>query len=218
MNTPNEVRREDLMPVHSRVIWGAVFAGLFVTLTVFLVLGHLGAAVGLSSADQLSGEAIATGAGIWALAAALVAFFCGGCVASRLTAGESRGEAAVYGTILWGLTFFLLLWMTGSVLRTGFTGVIGTANVAATATAAPADWEQAAQRAGLTPDQANRLRAELPSEVRVRAVSAEAAWWSLAGVVVSLAAAVGGAVAGAGPNPSFGGFLFRRTTVAVGHG
>ena len=84
--------------------------------------------------------------------------------------------------------------------------------------AAPADWEQAARRAGLTDAQVQQVRAELPSAAQVQGASAEAAWWSLLGVALSLAAAVGGAVAGAGPRAESGGVLFRRTTVAVAHG
>lgn len=211
-----ELRRENLLPVHSRVSWGAIFAGLFVALTVILVLGALGTAVGLSAADRVRGEAITTGAGVWALATALVAFFVGGCVASRCTAGESRAEAAIYGTILWGLTFVLLLGLSGAVVRTGVAAVVGSANVAANATQPPASWEAAAQRAGLTPEQVNKLRTELPTAEQARAGSAEAAWWSLAGVAGTLLAAVAGAMSGAGANPVFGGFLFRRTTVHVG--
>lgn len=210
-----EVGREDLTPVYSRVSWGALFAGLFVALTVSVVLSALGAAVGLSAADGAAGDTLAVGAGVWAIATALIAFFTGGCVVSRCTAGESRTEAAIYGVILWGVTMALLLWLSGAVIRTGFTAVVGTANVAANATQPPANWEQAAQRAGLNQDQVNRLRAELPTTARAQGASAEAAWWSLAGIVVSLLAAVGGAVSGAGPTPALGGFLFRRRT-AVG--
>jgi hypothetical protein len=218
MADTHEPRHEDLAPVYSRVSWGALFAGLFVTLTVFFLLSHLGGAIGLSVADDARGESIATGAGVWAVVSALAAFFCGGCVCSRLTAGESRTEAAVYGTILWGLTFAALIWLTGSVVRTGFTTVVGSANVAANATNPPANWEQAARRAGMTEAQVQQMRAELPTAEQARRVSAEAAWWSLLGVALSLGAAIGGAVAGAGSRPVVGGVLFRRTTVAVGHG
>lgn len=209
-----EVRSRDVFPVHSRVSWGAIFAGLFVSITIFVVLSALGAAVGLTAADQARGETLATGAGIWAIVTALIAFFCGGCVASRCTAGESRTEAAIYGTILWGAALVLLLWMSGSVLRTGFTAVTGMANAAAEARGPVADWEQAARQAGVAPEQVERMRASLPTAAQAQNVSAQAAWWSLAGIVVSLLASIGGAVAGSGPNPTAGGFLFQqRTTV-----
>lgn len=214
-----ELRRKDLVPVFSRVSWGALFAGLFVTLSVFFLLSALGAAIGLSIADTTRGENIATGAAIWAVAAALIAYFCGGCVTSMLTAGESRAEAAVYGTILWGLTFATLMMMTGSVIRTGFTTVVGTANVAANATNPPQNWEQAARQAGLTDAQVQQMRAQMPTTQQVQDTSASAAWWSLLGLCLSLAASIGGAIAGAGSRSFMeGGVFHRRTTVAIGHG
>lgn len=200
----------DVLPVFSRISWGALLAGLFVTLAVFVVLTTLGAAIGISSADQISGDTVATGAGIWAVVTALLAFFCGGCVVSRCTAGETKAEAVVYGTVLWGAAFAMILWATGSVLRTGATVAVGSANVAASA-GGSADWERAARRANLTDAQINQVRAELPAAARVQDVSAAAAWWSFAGVLLSLGAAIGGAVASAGPHPIVGGMIFRRT-------
>jgi hypothetical protein len=160
-------------------------------------------------AGRASGHSIAVGTGIWAIITGLVAFFCGGCVTSRCTAGESRTEAAIYGTILWGLTVTLLLWVSGTAMRTGFTAVVGSADVT-TAAPPPSTWEEAARRAGLSDEQVARLRAEMPTEGQVLATSTAAAWWSLAGIIASLFAAVGGAVAGAGPRPRVGVFLFRR--------
>jgi hypothetical protein len=213
MANEDTIRTRDVLPVYSRVSWGALLAGLFVTLAVFVLLSTLGLAIGISSADAAGRDTIAIGAGIWAVATALIAFFCGGCVVSRCTAGETKAEAVMYGTVLWGAAFALILWATGTVLRTGTTLAVGSANVAATAGPnTPAGWEQAARRAGLTEQQINQMRAELPPAARVQDVSAEAAWWSFAGVILSLAAAVGGAVASSGPNPAFGGVIFRRTT------
>lgn len=211
MNDADTIRTRDVLPVYSRISWGALLAGLFVTLAVFVLLSTLGVAIGLSSADAATRETMSTAAGIWAVATALIAFFCGGCVVSRFTAGETRAEAMMYGTVLWGAAFAMILWTTGSVLRTGTTLAVGSANAVASANT-PADWEQAARRAGLTEAQVKQMRAELPSADRVQNVSAEAAWWSFAGVLASLAAAIGGAVLTAGPSPAFGGIIVRRTT------
>lgn len=212
MTTTEPVHTRDAIPVFSRVSWGALLAGLFVTLAVFVLLSTLGVAIGLSSADAAGRDTVAIGAGVWAVATALVAFACGGCVVSRFTAGESRTEAVMYGVVMWGASFAMILWATGSVLRTGATMAVGSANVAANAAPQTGNWEQAARRANLTDAQMNQIRAEMPTAARVQDVSAEAAWWSFAGVALSLAAAIGGAVLGAGPNPAFGGVLVRRTT------
>jgi hypothetical protein len=213
MTTTEAVQTRDAIPVFSRVSWGALLAGLFVTLAVFVLLSTLGVAIGISSADAASRETVAVGAGIWAVVTALIAFACGGCVVSRFTAGESKTEAMVYGVVLWGAAFAMILWATGSILRTGSTLAVGSANVAATGVeTVPANWEQAARRAGMTEAQITQMRAEMPTAARAQDVSAQAAWWSFVGSALSLAAAIGGAVAGAGPNPAFGGVLIRRTT------
>jgi hypothetical protein len=212
MANDEPVRTRDVLPVYSRVSWGALFAGLFVTVAVFVVLSALGIAIGISSADAADRGDITVGAGIWAVITALVAFFCGGCVVSRFTAGETKTEAAMYGTVMWGAAFTLLLWATGTVLQTGTTLALGTAEVAANVERVPASWEQAARRAELTPAEIDRLRAELPAAAQVQDVSAEAAWWSFLGILLSLGASIGGALVGTGPSPVFGGVLFRRTT------
>jgi len=212
MATMEAVHIQDTTPVFSRISWGSLLAGLFVTLAVFVLLSTLGVAIGVSSADGAAQDTIATGAGIWAVATALVAFACGGCVVSQFTAGESRSEAMVYGVVMWGAAFAMILWATGSVLRTGATMAVGSANVAATAAPQSGSWEQAARRANLTDAQMNQIRAEMPTAARVQDISASAAWWSFAGVALSMAAAIGGAVLGAGPNPAMGGVAFHRTS------
>ena len=213
------VQTQDLMPVFSRISWGALLAGLFITLAVFVLLSTLGTAIGISSADQFSGQSVAIGAGIWAIATMLIAFFCGGCVVSRCTAGETRGESVMYGTVLWGAAFALIMMVTGSVLKTGSTLIIGSANTAANASRdvdVPNDWEAAAQRAEISQADIDRMRAELPSKTQVQGRSAEVAWWTFAGVVLSMSAAIAGAVASSGPQPMIGGVLFRRSDLPPG--
>ena len=218
MSDAATVHAEDMVPVYSRVSWGALLAGLFVTLTVFILLSVLGTALGLSITDNARPETVAAGAGLWALVATVLAFLSGGCVVTRCTAGESRTEAVMYGTVLWGATFALILWLSGGVLRTGFATMLGTANVLANAGVTPANWEQAARQAGVPQDQIDRMRAALSTGPDARAVSPQAAWWAFAAVLVSLLAAIAGALIGAGPSPAWRGIMFRRTTVQMGGG
>jgi hypothetical protein len=70
MAQDDNVRTRDVLPVYSRVSWGALLAGLFVTLAVFVLLSALGVAIGISSADAASREAVSIGAGVWALVTA----------------------------------------------------------------------------------------------------------------------------------------------------
>ena len=213
MTDRTPVQTQDILPVFSRISWGALLAGLFVTLAVFVLLSTLGTAIGISSADQFTGQTVAIGAGVWAIATMLIAFFCGGCVVSRCTAGETRAEAVMYGVVFWGASFALIMTVTGSVLTTGATLMVGSANTAANASRnvdVPNNWEKAAQRANVSQEEIDRMRAEMPSTAKVQGRSAEVAWWTFAAVVLSMTAAVGGAVASSGPSPMIGGIFFRR--------
>jgi hypothetical protein len=210
------IQTQDVFQVRSRVSWGAIFAGTFVALTVYVLLSVLGLALGLSVAPQASGDALASSAGIWAIVTGLLALFSGGCVTTRCTAGETRTEAVIYGVILWGVMLVLTLWITGSILRTGFTAALGTANVAARAAGERPDWDRISREANLSQQQVDELRAALPSTNEVRTIASETAWWSLAGLALSLLASVAGAFVGAGPTMMLGGLSIRRTTVVSG--
>lgn len=194
---------QDVLPVHSRVSWGALFAGVFVALTVYVVMGVLGAALGLSFADQMTAETMSTSAGVWAIVSLVLALASGGCVATTCTAGETKMEATIYGVILWGVVFAMIVWMSGSVLRAGFGGALRAANVVGEAAPADMNWQAAAREAGFTQQQINQIRAEIPNASRIQEYSTEAAWWSFAGLLISLGAAIGGALLGAGPRPFF---------------
>jgi len=196
-----KVQADDVLPVGSRVSWGALFAGVFVALAVWVLLSTLGMALGLSLADRAQGETLAVGGGIWAILTVLIALFCGGCVTAQVTAGETKGEAVIYGVILWGVTFALLMLLTGSVVRGGFAAVLGASNLAASAQGRSVDWERVARENQLSQEQVDKIKAALPTGEQVRARSSEAAWWSLAGIVLSMLAAIGGSLAGSGPTP-----------------
>ena len=150
----------------------------------------IGVAIGLGLANELSGETIATGGGIWALASLLIAIAAGGCVTTTCTAGENKQEAVIYGVILWGVVFVMTLWMTGSVVRMGTSMLIGSANAVADVAPKRINWDRAAEDAGLSEAQLDKLRGALPSAEQARAMGTEAALWSLAGIVVSMAAAM----------------------------
>ena len=59
MATTEVVYPRDAIPLFSRISWGALLAGLFVTLAVFVLLSTLGVAIGISSADAAGRERIA---------------------------------------------------------------------------------------------------------------------------------------------------------------
>lgn len=215
MADPTPVHTEDVLPVRSRISWGAVFAGLFTALAVLVLLSVLGTALGLTWSQHTSrGDYVASGAAIWAALTALLSLFVGGFVTSLFTAGENRAEAVLYGIVLWGVTFAAVAAISFAGTRLAVKGVLGTANVVTNM--GVGEWERVARDAGVTPEQINQMRARMPVAVDEnvsREQAARAAWWSLLGTVLSMVAAVCGTLAGCGPVPYLRGFLVRRPVV-----
>jgi hypothetical protein len=207
----DEVRTQDILPVMSRVSWGAIFAGAFVALAVYVLLSVLGLAIGLSAAPELSGETIGTGAAIWYIVSLFLALFAGGCVTTQCTAGENKMEAVVYGVVLWGVMFAMTMWVTGSVLRTGAGMALGAGNVAASSIRV--DWERLAQQTNLSQEQIDEVRAAMPTAAQAREMGSEAAWWTLGGIIFSMVASIAGALVGAGPTLVFRGVALRPTAI-----
>jgi len=215
MNEASRIQSEDVLPVRSRVSWGAIFAGAVTALAIYFLLTLLGGALGLSIGDNVSARNLGTGATIWAICSMLVALFVGGMVTSQCTAGENKVEAVLYGVLVWALVFALLVLMAVGVLRAGFSAIIGVANIGQSAVAGttPADWEAAARRAGVPQariEEWRRQAAAAPEEARQAAADPEnrqavsegatrAAWYAFAGTLLSILAAVGGTLVGAGP-------------------
>jgi len=199
---------EDMLPVRSRVSWGALLSGIFVTFAVMVLLSALGTAIGLSAADGINRRDLSNGAAVYAVLSVLASFFAGGCVVSRCTAGESKGEAAMYGAIMWGAALALLLWVSGSVFSTGVTALAGAAPAAANVN--DAAWERSARQANVTDAQITQMRSSMPTAEQARDTSARAAWWAFGALMASMLASVGGAVMSAGPRPIFGAVTFRR--------
>ncbi len=111
-----------------RVSWGAILAGLFVTLVLQIMFTLLGAAIGLASIDPLrqstSGKSIAIGSGIWMLVTALISIWVGACISGRLSGGPERADGLIHGIVTWSVstcaTLLLLATVTTALL--GATG------------------------------------------------------------------------------------------------
>jgi hypothetical protein len=218
--TPGEVvQQEDVVPVRSRVSWGAIFAGAVVALAAYFLLSVLGTAIGLSVGNRVSGETIGTGAAIWAIAAVLLSLFLGGWVTSQCAVGENKMEAAIYGLILWGVLLGMLLWLAASGIQIGFNALVGVASTPVVRDVVGRLSEEDMRAAGLNQEQIQSLQAKaqnLPAELQAAAQDPgvrRAAWWTFGGFILSLLAAIGGAVAGAGPYLALRGFAVRTTAV-----
>jgi hypothetical protein len=214
---------QDVMQVGSRVSWGAVIAGAVLALAVSLVLTVLGTAVGLSASDSVDGENLGRGAAIWAIVTTVVALFAGGYVTSQCVVGETKTESIVHGIIMWGVTFAILLWFAASGISSGFGAMMQVADVGATASqnASEDTWQRMAQTAGVSQDKidewtksaeatAKDPEAQRQAAEKTQETATQAAWWTLGGIVLSMIAAVLGAIIGAGPT-------FRILPVQVSH-
>jgi len=137
-----------------RVSWGAIFAGAFVTLAVFLTLQMLGAGIGASSIDltgsrTTSARSLGIGAAIWWFIMGLIALFIGGWVAGRLGWRANKADRALHGLTVWSLFYvamFLLAATALSALVGGGISLLGSGVSAAGQAASTPQGQQAIQQ------------------------------------------------------------------------
>lgn len=83
-----------------RLSWSAVIAGALLALASHVVLGLVGAAMGLAAAPADS-EGLGAGAAIWALLTPFVATLLGAWLAVRMSGERDDAGANVHGVIVW---------------------------------------------------------------------------------------------------------------------
>jgi hypothetical protein len=211
----------DLLGVRSRVSWSAIFAGALIALSCYLVLTLLFAAIGISMTETgVRGNAIGYGVLIAMILTLIVSLFIGGWVASQLTAGETRQEAVIYGFLTWAAVTGITLFLVASGARAGYFAVVGGSVVADNSAARATSWEELARQSGVSEQQIAsakasmdpaRARAEIndpANQERAREAAIAASWTALVGTMLSMAAAVCGALTGRG-------MAFRLFPVAV---
>ncbi|MFO0929944.1 MAG: hypothetical protein U0736_23465 [Gemmataceae bacterium] len=202
---------EEFVNMKSRVSWGAVLGGSVIALTVYFVLTLLFAGVNLSLPEAgVRAGTVSTVAVITGVLSMLIALFVGGWVTSCLTVGENRQEAVIHGVLTWAVITASMVMLVGAGFRTGYNALL-TTSLAAHHANPNASWEDAARAAGVSEERITQLRRDLnPENIRAAASDPEnqqearrgvmtAVWSILIGTVLGLAAAAGGALAGAGP-------------------
>lgn len=182
---PTVLERDyDYGSVRTRISWGAILAGVAVAMAIYALLMSLGVAVGLSVSDDLNSRSLGTGAGVWGFISLLIALFSGGWVTTQVTVGESRTEAMLYGVVLWATTSVLLLWLTAVGVRAGVENHLALQNMSGrNQIAASTDTVQT--------DETRQADME-----RIREAGREGSWWAFAGILLSMVAAIGGALIG----------------------
>lgn len=234
-------RVEDLLPVKSRVSWGAILAGAVLALALAFLFSLFGSAFGLSMRDRMSGDQLSTAAAIWAVVTTVLALFLGGLAATKLAVGENMWEAYVHGLLVWGATFALILGLMGMGVNSGFASLASVAGTSRLASAdvsqtslgqftADKDWETKAREAGVEQEKIDKIKknakeaqdaaiktaANLAADPATQNVAmnnlAQASWWTLLGTILSMLAAVAGAALGCGPSFRIVGLPVRKTT------
>ncbi|HVV71216.1 MAG TPA: hypothetical protein VHI52_06930 [Verrucomicrobiae bacterium] len=120
-----------------RVSWGAIWAGMFVTLLMQIMFTLLGVACGIATLNPLHNMAAAPGglsygAAIWLMVSWLVSVWIGSCVAGWMSAGPRRSDGTVHGLVVWSFSSAIILLLTTGVVGTmlGSTGsAVGYPNV-----------------------------------------------------------------------------------------
>ncbi|GAA5232272.1 hypothetical protein FOZ76_16600 [Verticiella sediminum] len=93
-----------------RMSWGAIFAGVSLSLVVYLLLGVLGTAVTVTLANPLApGSGAGTGpyTGLWVVASTAAAVACGSYFAGRF----ANNYGALHGLLSWALTTLLTVYI-----------------------------------------------------------------------------------------------------------
>jgi hypothetical protein len=207
-----DIHLRDVASVGSRVSWGAVLAGVMVALGLYVTFSALAVATGLSLADRANPDNFPIGAAIVAAVTLIAAMFLGGFVASRMTVGEQTGEAITYGVLVWG-TVLLLLTIGGMSLGLNLLDSARRGDVTDAGSMMPAERMQ--QDLGLNQQQADRYNQMVNESRRDRGTAESIAWWTFGTMALSLLAAIGGGLAGAGPEFVLRAFRRESHPVAV---
>jgi len=224
------VHPEDVLPVRSRISWGAIFAGAMVSLALYFLLTLLGAAIGFSISGRVRPETLGSGAATWAIIATMVSLFAGGYITSQFSVGENRFEAFIYGIILWGVLFAMLLWLMASGVQSGFNAMIGMTNTGQIVLG-DGGWEQAARNAGVpqerieewrrsasdAAEQARRATADPANQQAAAEAATRVTWWTFFGTLASMVTAIVGAYVGSGPQFRLVGVTTLRTSSTSRH-
>lgn len=190
-----------------RIHWGAILAGLVITISTELLLSALGSAVGFttianSGSPRSDAGDVATGVGIWSIISLFISLFIGGWVTSRACHYINRSTATLNGAVLWATALALSAWLLAS-------GVSGTFGIAASnaGTLASQAQQNGVQVPGVTTAQGTTgtgttttPNVNPPTAQQTRQISdagAKAGWAFTLGSLLGLAAAILGASTGA---------------------
>jgi hypothetical protein len=129
----------------NRVSWSGVLAGAAIALASQLILNMLGLSVGAGSIDPAAGDSPAAStfsiaAGLWWTLSGILAAFCGGYTAGRLSGQPHSITCGWNGLISWAVSTFVVLYLLTSAiggLLGGTLSALGSAGKSAIEAAGP---------------------------------------------------------------------------------
>lgn len=201
---------EDVAGVRSRISWPAILAGAVLAIATNLLLTLFFGAIGVTVAEAgVRANTVGTAALVACILSVIVSLFVGGWVSTQLTAGENEREAVLYGILTWALVVGFTVALVGMGARTGYFALVS-GSMVASQTPAAQDWEQSARNAGVPQERIDSWKAALdPNRAREAAndpamqekaerAAVAASWAALVSIALSMAACIGGALAGRG--------------------
>lgn len=107
-----------------RISWSAIFAGVIVSMVIYLLLAILGTAIGASTIDpqteQNPMDNIGMGAAIWTGLSMLIAIAAGGYISGRL----AQREGALHGVLMFGVNTLVSVWFIILIANSAVTGTM----------------------------------------------------------------------------------------------
>lgn len=191
-----------------KVSWGGIWGGVLTAIGLLLLLGALGVAVGVTATDPREADAgtLGTAAGLWAAASLLIALFVGGMVATRIGATFDRSTGFWEGALVWVVSLLLMAWLATSGVSSLAGGALsvmgGPQQAASSALQAQGGPATAAGPGGMVEQLRSRVEQATAGgslqerAAQVKPAASRAAWIGFAGLVLSLAASLLGAMAG----------------------
>ena len=179
---PGGVYRTGLFSTEGvKVSWGGIFGGVMVAVGLLLLLAALGVAIGITAVDRQATQlgSLGIGAAIWTGASLLLALFLGGLVSSRLGATYDRTTSFFEGFLVWIVSLLLVAYLAAS----GMSWIAG----------------DTFSIVGAAPDMSMAVPPDVVQGITPQA--AKTAWITFGSLMLSLVAALIGAMAGRRQRP-----------------
>ena len=121
------------VPLPRSFSWTGIFAGTFLFLAIESTFGVLGAAIFGSATNPVAanpvGPGVSAGIGIWMVILSIIALYCAGKLAGRLTGATTRNMGMYAGLVTFGMSVFSAILITAFTLMGTVGGTTGIAMV-----------------------------------------------------------------------------------------